>query len=1143
MKSGSIKILLIEDDPTDVRFLRQILKASSYQIKAVSKLQLGIQALAKNQFDVILLNLNLPDSSGVDTVSAVYEKAPRIPILVLSGVDNKRIALDAVKRGAQDYLLKDRLTKDILSRVIRYAIERNRIIETSLRSEEKYNDLFNNSLNGFALHEIVTNINGKPIDYIFLEVNNSFEKMTGLKAKNVIGRKVTEVIPGISEEPFIEIYGKVALTGEPKRFEQFSAALGRHFEVAAFSPQKNQFVAVFTDITERKKAEETLRDHERKLRTIIEHSNELFYIHDTHHQLTYVSPQSKEILGYTPDEMMVKWTTLTTDNPINDEGLRITERAIKTGKIQPPYLLELKRKDGQSVFVEIDESPILDENGQVVGISGALRNITEKKHAELALIESEQKFRSLAEQSPNMIFINRNGKIIYANKKSTEILGFGKEELYSPNFDFRNLIAPESLDLVRKAYQNHMEGKNVDPYEYTIITKEGKRIEAINSTKLIDYEGEKAILGVVTDITERKHSEQTVKESEERLKILFEFAPDAILLGDLEGNLVNANKAAEEMTGYSREELIGNNMLRINLLSSSQIPKAAKLIARSAEKKAAGPEEFTVNKKDGGELIIEIRTYPIKIQDQFLMLGVARDITERRKAEEAIRRSEEKFRSLFEESKDAIYISSPNGKFIDINPAGVELFGYESKDDLLKVDIANDLYLNSNDRLKFQNELRRNGYVKDFELALKRKDGMKLTVLVTATSIRGTDGNISAYRGFIRDISEQKLLEQQLLQAQKMEAIGTLAGGIAHDFNNILSAILGYTELTMELMNADGLAKRNLEQVYSAGLRAKELVQQILTFSRQTQHSPRPLKMVLIVKEALKLLRASLPSTIQIDQKFENSDGHILADPTQVHQIVVNLCTNAYDAMREQGGTLNVKLDTVEVSNLQPDENLTLPPGKYVSLTISDTGSGMKAETVKRIFDPFFTTKEAGVGTGLGLSVVHGIVKKHGGEITVRSEIGKGSTFAVYLPAFESPKESMTDAPREFLTGSESILYVDDEEPIVKAGAQILEKLGYQVTGKTQSPEALETFKQSPESFDLVITDLTMPNMTGIELAKNIMKIRPDIPIILITGFSETITREKARQMGIRDLIMKPTLTADLSQAIRRSLDQQKVGS
>jgi PAS domain S-box-containing protein len=1388
MQGSSIKILLVENNSSDAALIRKLLsevRGQSFQIKWVDCIETASSLISETAFDLILLDLNLPDSAGSRTISVARKKAPRTPIVAITDTMNDRIAIGAIKLGAQDLLSKDILNEDNLSRVIRYSIERNRIQNELRARNEKYMALFEESNDAIFIHDLSGNIldvnpqalqilgykksellskriaelhppnslevsksafekirtkgrtvfeidfrckNGRVInaevsasvfeiddknlvqgivrdvterkmiedklklqdkalrssangiviterDGTIIWVNPAFTKLTGYQSHEVIGKnprilkstlqdksfygrmwdtiisgkiwqgeminlrkdgklyfeeqiispvrnddgevshfvgiktdvtekKLAEDTLKESEQKFravaetatdaiisVDSLGNITyfnnaaerifgfrnaeLSGKPfktlipekahkKELDHLvrasnRQAIGKAVELVGMKKNGDWFpieisfsswmsggetyvTSIIRDITERKRAEESFRDRDQKLRTIVEHSNELFYIHDTKHQLTYVSPQSEEILGYTPEEMMVKWTTFVTDKPINDEGIRLTELAIKTGKTQRPYLLELRRKDGQTIIVEIEESPIVDENRNVVGISGALRDITEKKKAELALIESEEKFRSLAERSPNMIFINQDGNIVYANRKSVEILGYSKEELYSPKFSFQKLIAPESLRLVKKSFQSHSKGGNIGSYEYTIITKGGKRIEAINSTELIDYEGRRAILGVVTDITERKHSELSLRESEERLKILFEFAPDAILLADLKGNLINVNKAATDMTGYSRQELVGKNLLTLNLLSENQVPKVAKLIARNATNRPTGPDEFAITKMDGCEITIEIRTFPVKIQNQLLILGIARDITERRNAEDAIRNSEEKFRTLFEESKDTIYISSTDGKFIDVNPAGVELFGYKTKDQLLKVDIVRDLYVNPADRQRFQNELVRAGYVQDFEVSLKRKDGEKLAVLLTATPIKDADGRITSYRGFIRDVTEQKKLEQQLLQAQKMEAIGTLAGGIAHDFNNILSAILGYTELTIKLMNGNGLAKKNLDQVYRAGLRAKDLIQQILTFSRQAGHTAQPLKMELIVKEALKLLRASLPATIKIIQNLEKDCGHIMADPTQIHQIVVNLCTNAHDAMRESGGLLHVTLNSVEIGQRQSDEITQLPPGKYLALTVNDTGTGMSEDITKRIFDPFFTTKEAGTGTGLGLSVVHGIVKKHGGEITVRSEIGKGTTFVVYLPASESKNDPITERPQEFMTGSERILYVDDEEPIVSAGVQILNKLGYDVTGKTQSREALETFEQSPEYFDLVISDLTMPNMTGIDLAKRILEIRPDIPIILITGFSETITRDKAQQIGIRDLIMKPTLTAELSQTIRRILDTEKVG-
>jgi PAS domain S-box-containing protein len=452
---------------------------------------------------------------------------------------------------------------------------------------------------------------------------------------------------------------------------------------------------------------------------------------------------------------------------------------------------------------------------------------------------------------------------------------------------------------------------------------------------------------------------------------------------------------------------------------------------------------------------------------------------QKQQAEKELQKSEEKYRTIFEESKDVIYISSIDGKFLDINPAGVNLFDYDSVEELMSVNIQETIYTNPLDRKKFQYTLNKQGFVTDYEINLKRKNGEKLIVLDTASAVKDENDNIKGYRGIIRDITKQKELERQLLQAQKMEAIGTLAGGIAHDFNNILGAILGYTELTIAIVEEDRnektIIRRNLEQVYRASLRAKDLIQHILTFSRQSDHKPQSLKFNLILKEALKLLRASLPATIDICQEIDTNSQYILGDPTQIHQIIMNLCTNAYDAMREKGGVLKVQLNSVEINEEQSVANINITPGKYLKLTVSDTGMGINDEIIKRIFDPFFTTKEAGAGTGLGLSVVHGIVKNHYGEITVESKPRRGTTFNIYFPEFEPKEENASVENQELLIGTENILYIDDEESLVQTGKQILEKLGYKVTGKTRSNEALELFKQYPEQFDLVLTDQMMP--------------------------------------------------------------------
>jgi len=382
--------------------------------------------------------------------------------------------------------------------------------------------------------------------------------------------------------------------------------------------------------------------------------------------------------------------------------------------------------------------------------------------------------------------------------------------------------------------------------------------------------------------------------------------------------------------------------------------------------------------------------------------------------------------------------------------------------------------------------------------------------------------------------------EKQLQQVMKLQAIGTLAGGIAHDFNNILFPIVGYTELTMDDIPKNSQAQQNLEEILKATNRAKELVQQILTFSRQDGQERKPLKVQYLVKEALKLLRATIPSSIEIESDIDDTCGPVKGDPTQIHQVIMNLCTNAYHAMQETGGKLEVSLKEINISYEQSIERVGMKVGKHVELQVKDSGHGMESLVMERIFEPYYTTKEQGKGTGLGLSVIHGIVKNHGGDITVSSLPRQGATFKVYLPIIDDMEvEIEADEPANAITGKERILLVDDEEQIIDIEQQILERLGYHVTPKTDSIEALEEFAAQPDRFDLVITDMTMPKMTGDQLAQRMLAIKPQIPVILCTGFNATISEEKALAMGIVKFVMKPIVKDELASTIRTVLDNR----
>jgi nitrogen-specific signal transduction histidine kinase/CheY-like chemotaxis protein len=392
-------------------------------------------------------------------------------------------------------------------------------------------------------------------------------------------------------------------------------------------------------------------------------------------------------------------------------------------------------------------------------------------------------------------------------------------------------------------------------------------------------------------------------------------------------------------------------------------------------------------------------------------------------------------------------------------------------------------------------------------------------------------------RGVLSDITEAKRLQLQLQQVRKMESFGTLAGGIAHDFNNILGMIIGNAELAMDEIPKQNPAHLNLEEILEAGFRARDVVHQLLSFARKTKLEKKPVNIALIVKKSLKMLRSSIPASIEVRQNIAEDIDTILANPTQINQILINLSTNAHHAM-PHGGILEISLENVTLGENSAARYPDLTPGRYVNLKVSDTGHGISTTEMDRIFDPYFTTKEVGKGTGMGLAVVHGIVKSHEGAISVESEYGKGTLFSIFFPVIEKKAVPETEPVEELPTGSERILWIDDEEAILFAGRHRLERLGYRVETLQDPVKALELFRSDPNRFDLLITDMTMPKMTGDLLAQEILKIRPGMPIILSTGFNEKIDEKKARALGVRQYIEKPLNKRILAQVVRRTLDE-----
>ena len=635
----------------------------------------------------------------------------------------------------------------------------------------------------------------------------------------------------------------------------------------------------------------------------------------------------------------------------------------------------------------------------------------------------------------------------------------------------------------------------------------------------------------------RKKAEQALKESEEKYKELANSLPQIVFEMDKTGNLTFANHNAFELFGY-RQNNFNTGLNALEMLIPQDRESALENMQRVLKGAVLSGIEYTALRKDGGTFPVMIHSNPIIRENKPVGLrGIMIDLSEQKHSEESLRESEFRFRSLFDLSPQAIALTElQSGDLINANAKFCEITKYRMEELVGRSTKELGLY-SKTDRGQFIKELQTSGEVRGLEMDFTAKDGSVIKALMFArpVNIAGKSCIITVFH----DLTAQKWLESQLRQAHRMEAIGTLAGGIAHDFNNILFPIVGFTEIAMDDLPEDSTARKSLDQVIRSAMRAKDLVLQILTFSRQHDHELKPLKVQLVVKEALSLIRSSLPATIEIRQKIDKHCAMVMADPTQIHQIIMNLCTNAYHAMAETGGTLEVILSEVELT-ADGLTGLDMDPRTYLCLKIGDTGHGMDQSVVERIFEPYFTTKEKGKGTGLGLAVVHGIVKSYGGDIRVSSVPDKGAIFTIYLPLIKEVFDTSETVTDEGLpTGHERILLVDDEKQIAFMEKQILEYLGYQVTARTSSLEALATFREQPLKYDLVITDMTMPNMTGDKLSVELMNIRPDIPVILCTGFSEKMPKERANAIGIHGFLMKPMAMHALAKTVRDVLDNQ----
>lgn len=644
------------------------------------------------------------------------------------------------------------------------------------------------------------------------------------------------------------------------------------------------------------------------------------------------------------------------------------------------------------------------------------------------------------------------------------------------------------------------------------------------------------LLLCLLDVTESKKMEVELSETKTFLEMTLSSLADAVFVVDPHTRTITTcNPAVENIFGYSQKEVIGKNteFLHVN---REMYEEFGRRLFPSLDARGVFRTEYQMRRKDGSVFYTDNTVTEI-VDDSGNRTGVVsvvRDITPRVEAEE------ERLRliSAIEQSAEGILIIDKKGFVEYLNPASEAIAGY-SREEIIGKNF--DLSLAGERNGKSHSPVQDAIHGKKpwaGKVSITRRDQSQRNVVLTISPVRDSTGAIAYYIAIQRDVTHEVKLEQELRQSQKMEALGALAGGIAHDFNNILMPVTLNTELALRSPGEPGKALEHLRYVLEAAQRGRELVKQIITFSRRREEKREPIGIAPVLKEALNLLKSSLPSTITIREKIDDDPSEVvLADPSQIHQVLMNLCTNAAHAMREEGGVLEVSLVGVNIDQNAASSHVDLKLGPYLRLTVTDTGEGMDREIMERIFEPFFTTKERSEGTGMGLAVVHGIVRNHGGAITVYSEVGKGSTFNVFFPRIKSAIARESIASMDIPRGKERILLVDDEEPVLRSERTMLESLGYKVVALGKSDEALKLFRAQPQEFNLVITDQTMPTMTGSELSRKLLQIRSDISIILCTGFSEIMDEDKARTKGIREFVMKPFTTKEMAETIRRVLD------
>ncbi len=1027
-----------------------------------------------------------------------------------------------------------------------------------------------------------------------MRINESLAGIDGIHADEYLGKTLREVIPFDFSGKIESLARSVVDKGEPlydiELSESPAPVAGRarswmaHILPIKADDGQVQAVSIAVEETTKRKLAE---DERVRLTAILESTSDLIATTRPDGEVAYMNAAGRRMLGLDDDEDIrgyrihdahPEWAFRT----VTDEGV---PAALRHG-IWEGETAVLSR-DGREIPVSQVIMTHRSESGEVESISTIMRDISQQKQTEERLRENEANLRE-AQEIARMGRWDLDlvaGRLVWSDG-IFDLFGVSRESFAASYEAFLEMVHPDDRAMVDNAYRTSVESGTPYEIEHRLLMKDGriKWVSEIGRTEYDETGRPARSFGTVQDITERKLIEEALRISEHKYRKLHESIRDAFVSTDMEGNVKDYNRYYLSMLGYAPEEI---SSLTYRDVTPEKWHEMEESIVQTQVLRRGYSDvyEKEYRKKDGTVFPVDLRTVLIRDEagNPAGMWATVRDITERKRMEENLRSSEARFRSYFEQHAFGLTVTSLEKGWIEANDRLCEILGY-SRDELMHMTWAELTHPDDleTDVVQFNRVL--SGEIDGYSMEKRyiRKDGQPIWTSISVRCSRLADGKPDYFIGIVQDITERKKAEEeldryrqsledlvgirtieleeknkelreeiaereraegekrkielQLAQAQRIEALDRFAGGIAHDLNNILYPVIINLEELLDMEPHVSSRRDILEQTLKAAHRQGDLVKKILSFSRKSERVVQPVHLRPLLAETVSFLKSTLPSTVSIQQHFSVRADAVMGDPVQLQQVIMNLCKNAADAYGPHQGTIVVGLAKTRITSLHGHQDLR--EGDYLVLTVKDTGIGMKPEVVDRIFEPFFTTKDVGKGTGMGLSVVHGIVRSHGGAVTVESEQGKGSLFTVYLPVCGT--EHRAQAPPAGSTAEvqakESILLVDDEEIVLSSLTRSLRQSGYRVASFQDGLAALQRFNEEPHEFDLVITDLTMPGITGLELSRKILTVRPDTPVVLCTGYNDIISQDEARSLGIRELLIKPAGTRELKNTISRAL-------